>query len=126
MSTVMLVEDSSDLQRLFGRALKHANFEVASAASGGEAMELLQSLCPDVILLDVNLPDFSGLKIMDYVRQTSALAHIPIIIVTANRHLYDHWENQSADLVLIKPISPIDLVNMVRRFDSATSSVQPQ
>jgi DNA-binding response OmpR family regulator len=119
----MLIEDSTELQRLFSRALKSADFHVESAATGSDAMALLQSVSPDVILLDLNLPDFSGLKIMDYVRQTSRLAHIPIIIVTANRHLYDRWENQAADLVLIKPISPTDLINMVRRFSSSTSSM---
>src|SRR5262249_14199836 len=77
---ILLVEDDAHLQNLLGSQLKAQHYEVEIAGEGLEAISLLPDLKPDLLLLDINLPDIDGLEVCRRIRQWS---QVPIIIITA-------------------------------------------
>jgi DNA-binding response OmpR family regulator len=80
MAIVLLVEDEEHLRITLSYNLRKAGYDVASAASGPEAMALFHARSPDLVLLDVMLPGFDGFEVCRRIRQTSA---VPILMVTA-------------------------------------------
>lgn len=80
-SLILAVEDDPDIQRLIARRLREAGFEVITTETAGDGFVLFSERTPDLIMLDLNLPDGSGLGLVQQVRATS---DTPIIIVSAN------------------------------------------
>jgi CheY-like chemotaxis protein len=89
---------------------------VQVARDGAEALDVLANNCPDVLILDINMPHMSGLEVLSYIRQTPFLRALKVIIVTGNSVAIDHPDAQQADLLLIKPISVNELITMVERL----------
>jgi len=83
MKKIVLIEDDADLYALLRYNLEKEGFAMAGAQTGKGAIELCRRERPDLILLDIMLPDSDGLDICKGIRQTPELAHIPIIFLTA-------------------------------------------
>jgi DNA-binding response OmpR family regulator len=112
-ATVLLVEDERKLRDLVRSYLERAGFTVLSAASGAEALSLAASAAPDLLVLDLGLPDISGDTVAVEVRQTSAL---PILMLTARASEEDRVRGLElgADDYVTKPFSPRELVLRVQ------------
>jgi threonine synthase len=83
-SRVAIVDDHPDARRLIRRILQsQGNFELMEAANGREAIELAQKKAPDLIILDLMMPEFDGFAVLDALKASSKTAHIPVIVVTA-------------------------------------------
>ena len=78
--SVLLVEDEKNICDFISTSLVSHNYRVTEAHSGQEALPLITSQCPDLILLDLGLPDIDG---MDIIRQVRTWASIPIIVISA-------------------------------------------
>jgi CheY-like chemotaxis protein len=93
-------------------------YDVSEAGSGTEALERIRDAAPDLVILDVHLPDVSGIEICARLKDDEALRHIPVVLLTAADH---EWE-QAAGLAagaahyITKPFSPLRLVDVVRRL----------
>jgi two-component system, OmpR family, alkaline phosphatase synthesis response regulator PhoP len=116
--SILSVDDEPDVTALVRFHFSKAGFEVLTAASGREAIETIRCRHPDLVLVDLMLPDIDGLGLCEIIRQNSATAAIPIVILTA-------WATAEArqagrDLGAIdyvtKPFSPRDLVDRVARL----------
>jgi len=83
MKKIMLIEDDSDLCALLQYNLEKEGFQIAESKTGKGAIELCRSFGPDVILLDIMLPDCDGLDICKGIRNHPELAHVPVIFLTA-------------------------------------------
>jgi two-component system alkaline phosphatase synthesis response regulator PhoP len=83
MQRILVVEDDSDLRELLRFNLKKAGFSVGTAIDGVEAVKKARSLLPDLILLDLMLPELDGFAVCEILRRDSALASVPVIILTA-------------------------------------------
>jgi DNA-binding response OmpR family regulator len=83
MQRILVVEDDSDLRELLRFNLKKAGFSVGTAVDGVEAVKKARSLLPDLILLDLMLPELDGFAVCEILRRDSALASVPVIILTA-------------------------------------------
>ena len=117
MSTrILVVEDDSDIALLVERYLEKAGFIVDRAASGTEALQAIQSRPPDVMVLDLMLPQVDGLEICRRVRASDATAAIPVIMLTARGEESERIVGLElgADDYLSKPFSPNELVARVR------------
>lgn len=113
---VLIAEDAPSLRSLFAKVLKNAGFNVHIAVNGHDVMAQLEQFLPDVLVLDLGMPGVSGEEVIRYVRQQTTTRPIKIVVVTGN-HLAAQSELASqVDLLLIKPVSPRDLVNFVKRF----------
>ncbi len=89
-STVMVVEDYDDTRVMMRKVLEHRGYRVVEATNGREAVELAASECPDLILMDLDLPILDGIQATNAIRRMEALCDVPIIAVTAYPMSYTH------------------------------------
>ena len=82
-SKVLLVDDSKFLRMANERALSKAGFEVTTAADGEEALRIANDKLPDIILLDMMLPNISGPDVLKALKANPATMHIPVIVLTS-------------------------------------------
>jgi two-component system cell cycle response regulator DivK len=82
--TVLVVEDNGDTRTVIRLELERWGYRVLEAANGREALELIEGLCPDLILMDLNMPEVNGLTTAQAIRQYGEkCAGVPIIAITA-------------------------------------------
>ena len=115
-STIVYVEDEEDYQRLVSRILEGAGLPVQIAGDGKEGMRLLERQKPDLLLLDINLPDTDGFSICRNLRQSEIWRQLPILMLTVRRRP-EEWLNgfsSGADDYVSKPLNPPDLIERVR------------
>ena len=100
--TVLIIEDEKSICDFTSRALVSHGYRVSCASTGKEALSLTSSLCPDIILLDLGLPDLDGMEIIHTVRTWSGM---PIIVISARTQEEDKVRalDAGADDFLTKP-----------------------
>jgi two-component system phosphate regulon response regulator PhoB len=105
--SILVVEDERDILELVAFNLRRAGHDVTTAATGREALRLIESRTPDLIVLDVMLPELSGTEIVGRVRTNPATAHVPILLLTARSQESDQVTGlaSGADDYVTKPFS---------------------
>lgn len=113
--TILVVEDDEMVQAFLDCHLENEGYKVQAAANGAEMFLALANGRPDLILLDINLPDGDGLG---FIRQIRDQSHVPIIIATARKGREDRLEalRLGADDYLTKPFDPRELILRVRNI----------
>ena len=84
---VLMVEDDPDLAVIFSAALENSGFSVEVAKNGKLAMQRLSETTPDLVVLDMHIPHFSGAQILTHMRSTPRLAAVPVIVTTADARM---------------------------------------
>lgn len=115
---ILCVEDNPQNMRLVRKILKHAGYEVLEAQDGISGVTIAEQEVPDLILMDINLPDIDGLEATQRIKAQSQLVHIPIVALTANA-MYGDEERilaGGADGYLSKPVSKSKLVEAVGQY----------
>jgi len=118
----LIVEDDPNQADIFTIALEHANYETVTLTDGQAALDWLSTSVPHIVILDLNLPNVKGDKILSYIRQDERLTTAKVILATANDQLADSIHNES-DLVLLKPISFGQLKLFAERFHPAKNNM---
>ncbi len=115
-STVLIVEDEADIRRLISLHLERDGFRCRTAATGTEALRELQAAIPDLVVLDLMLPELDGLELCRRIRGDPRSAALPIIMLTAKADEVDRVVGLElgADDYVVKPFSPKELVARVR------------
>ncbi len=115
-ATVLLVEDERKLRELVRSYLERAGFTVLSTSSGAEAITLAASAAPDLVVLDLGLPDVSGETVARELRAIGPTGSVPILMLTAKAAEEDRIAGLElgADDYLTKPFSPRELVLRVQ------------
>ncbi|MGH7685429.1 MAG: response regulator transcription factor [Candidatus Dormibacteria bacterium] len=113
MRTVLVVDDEPEIVRLVRDYLENAGFAVLEATDGAQALQVARRQSPDLVVLDLSLPELDGLDVARALRQT---APIPIIMLTARADEVDRVAGLElgADDYVAKPFSPRELVARVR------------
>ena len=128
---ILVVDDEPDLLDLLAHHLEGAGFEVMRAGRGFEGLELAFRTPPQLILLDIMLPDLLGTEIVKRLRQNPATAEVPVIFLTARGEEMDRVVGfeLGADDYVVKPFSPRELVlriqALLRRSEGAETEVPP-
>ena len=125
MATILIVEDRPVDRKLLATVLKSANHKVLEAADGGEAFDLVSSRRPDLVVSDILMPSVDGYELVQRIRETPALAHIPVVFYTATYH-----EREARALaaqcgvaaIMTKPSTPTTILQTV---DRALATVPP-
>jgi CheY-like chemotaxis protein len=81
---ILVVEDHGDSRLLLRRLLEHQGYGVVEAADGRQAVEAARRECPDLILMDLNLPGMDGVAATRLIRELKELCHVPVVAVTAH------------------------------------------
>jgi DNA-binding response OmpR family regulator len=113
---ILIVEDDPDIAQLVGRYLDKAGYTTERAASGREALQAIAVRPPDLLVLDLMLPQLDGLEVCRLLRANETTAGIPIIMLTARAEESERIVGLElgADDYLAKPFSPNELVARVR------------
>lgn len=111
--TVLIVEDEINISNFMSTILNANKYQVIQAKNGSEAMMMVTSYCPDLILLDLGLPDIDGINIIKFVREWS---EVPIIVVSARNHERDKVTalDLGADDYITKPFATGEFLARIR------------
>lgn len=112
----MIIEDDEDLSAIFCEALNAAGFDTEIIRNGRLAIERLQNVAPDLVILDMHLPLVAGADILRYIRSEKRLAFTNVVVTTADAIMGEQVRD-SADFVLIKPISFGQLRDLTARLN---------
>lgn len=114
--TILTVEDSPNIRRLVAYNLKRAGFKVLEAGNGKEAVRLLQKSVPDLIILDIRMPEMDGFQLLELLRRFPKAAAIPVVMMTALSQPSDVDRALSLGVVdyLVKPLDPAVLIAKVK------------
>ena len=122
---ILVVDDEQRMVRFIRLNLEHDGFQVISAYNGNDALEQVRTQLPDLVLLDVMMPDLDGFEVLRRIREQSS---VPVIMLTAKGEEDDRVRGleTGADDYVTKPFSPRELVSRVRavlrRIESEGSS----
>ena len=118
MVTILYVEDNPDNRLLIRRILEAENYTVLEAANASQALNHIQSHPPDLILMDINLPEVDGYTLTTRLKARSDLRQVPIIALTANVMRGDRERTLEAgcDGYIQKPIDVDTLSGQINRF----------
>lgn len=110
---ILVVDDEERMARFIRLNLEHDGFQVIEAFKGMQAVGLLRDKMPDVVILDVMLPDIDGFEVLQLIREVST---VPVIMLTAKGEEEDRVKGLElgADDYVTKPFSPRELVSRVR------------
>lgn len=118
---VLIVEDNELNMKLFNDLLEANGYGTIQTRSGVEAVELTRTHRPDLILMDIQLPEVSGLEVIRWIKDDEALKHIPVIAITAFAMKGDEEKirQSGCEAYLSKPISVVKFLETVRLYLSA-------
>ena len=121
---ILIVEDEKSIAHFISTILNSNDYETLLARSGSEAKTMISSHCPDLVILDLGLPDMDGMKILQGVREWSAM---PVIVVSARTHERDKVEalDLGADDYITKPFGTSELLARIRTAIRHTRSGIP-
>lgn len=119
--TILIIEDDPDIIGLLRYRLEHKGFEVITAQTGNEGLRLAEERRPDLITLDINLPEVNGFTICSMLKGNEEYKHIPIIMLTARDEESDHvfFENMAPEAYITKPFEVDDLLAKINEFVGA-------
>jgi two-component system phosphate regulon response regulator PhoB len=109
---ILVVEDERDIAALIAYHLTKDGYRVRTAEGGQEALQAVAAERPDLVVLDLMLPGFSGYEVLSELRRRDELADVPVVVLTARREESDRIKGLElgADDYLTKPFSPRELV----------------
>ncbi|HET8578769.1 MAG TPA: response regulator [Methylomirabilota bacterium] len=115
MPKVLVVDDSLSVRKVVERALEAKRFDVISAASGTEAVEMIGQEAPDVIVCDVIMPDMDGYQICEFVRGHARLGATPVLLISGivNSTVLERASKVRANDVLRKPFAADELLSKI-------------
>lgn len=115
MTKILIVDDDLESVKLVGLMLERRGYEIAAARSGAQALEKAQSENPDLVILDIMMPDMEGYEVCRRLRANPATATLPVIMFTAKTTVDDKVAGfqAGADDYLTKPVHPEELASRV-------------
>lgn len=132
MPVIYYVEDDTNIRDLTVYALRQAGYEAKGFANAGDFFAACKEHVPELVLLDIMLPEVDGLEILHVLREDAAMKHVPIMMLTAKGTEYDTvcGLDAGADDYLAKPFGMMELVSRVnallRRASAPSAAVDDQ
>lgn len=119
--TILVVDDDLDIREIVSEVLADEGYSVVTARNGAEALELLKTVTPALILLDLNMPVVDGVEFRQRQRENAALADIPTVVMSAMHRMPERVAELGVEDALTKPVQLRRLLEVVgRHFPKAT------
>jgi two-component system alkaline phosphatase synthesis response regulator PhoP/two-component system response regulator VicR len=118
MAKILVVDDDEEIIRVVQIPLEAQGYDVVSAYNGLQALQHTARELPDLIVLDVAMPEMDGLTVLEHLKGNPSTAHIPVIMLSAKDQVSDisrGW-NSGADFYWTKPFNAIQLSVLVKRI----------
>ena len=115
---ILAVDDERHIVRLIQVNLERYGYEVIAAFDGKEALEKVHSERPDLIVLDVMMPDMDGFEVLQNLKKDLSTRDIPVLLMTikdSDAEVFRGWQS-GVDCFISKPFNPLELVAYVRRM----------
>ena len=116
-ATIVLIEDDEASQYFYGTILRRHGYTVRSARFGATGIRTVRDDPPDVVVLDLGLPELDGFEVLRQLKHDPATRHVPVIVVTV--HVFEHDRDRAiaagCDEFLPKPLPPSELLAAVQR-----------
>jgi DNA-binding response OmpR family regulator len=108
---ILAIEDDQEAFKLLKVALRHMPLEIVNAPTGKEAIDFLSKEVPDLMFMDIDLPDMHGWKVLEHFKGTGRLTNVPVIVLTAHKEPVHRviGSLQSIAVYLNKPFKPAEL-----------------
>jgi two-component system alkaline phosphatase synthesis response regulator PhoP len=114
--TIVVVDDDRDIRMILRANLEDEGYAVLEAGGGREALEIIKESDPDLVVLDIMMPEVDGYDVLQELRSTPEFADLPVVLLTARRQESDVWEGWSAgaDYYITKPFKMDELLKFIR------------
>ena len=115
---ILVVDDDPIMHRVLQQHLERNGYQMINACNGRQAIEMAASELPQLIVLDVRMPEMGGLEALRQLRETESTKAIPVIVVTVNADRLTLMESQisGASAFIAKPFRPSELLAEIRRL----------
>lgn len=116
--TILVVDDDAITQRVLQHYLGRAGFQVITAQNGRDALKLAKRELPQVVILDVVMPDMDGWTVLKHIQEFDVTKQISVIMLSGNADLItkEGAMESGAQALLVKPINPEQLIRVIRRL----------
>lgn len=123
---ILITEDEPNIVESLSFILQRAGYEVTAVADGEAAMQQLRTELPDAMILDLMLPKLSGFEVLKLVKTDPALAHLPVLVLSAKGQAHDRRlvEEIGAEAFITKPFANRDIVEQVGRLCQGATDPQ--
>lgn len=114
--TILAVDDENDVLLILKSSLQSEGFNVLTAASGPEALAAMETTIPDLVVLDLMMPEMTGFEVLTRMREKTELSAVPVIILTgaSDKDKIREAINAGVSYYIVKPFEFHDLVSKVR------------
>ena len=118
MTTVLIVDDSSTLREMISGLLIKAGMTVLEAEDDEKAKDMITSAPPDLVVLDIVMPNMNGYELCRWVKGNDATKDVPVVICSSKNEDFDrYWGmKQGADAYIAKPFRPAEMVETVKHL----------
>ena len=116
---IVIIEDDKDIASYLELAVQNLGHETAVSYDGQSGLSLIQQTSPDLILLDLHLPEVNGDEILRRVRADDALSSVPVIILTGESYMLKSEVEAQANFTLVKPIDVRVLSQLISQISHA-------
>ncbi|MGB3211152.1 MAG: response regulator [Desulforhopalus sp.] len=116
--TILVVEDSKTARKVVSLVLGRKGYNIIEATSGTEALLAIEGVTPDLVLLDVMLPDMTGYEVLTAIRKSSGLSDVPVVMLTGKRAPGDRLKGMlsGSNEYLTKPFNPAKLLSVLGKY----------
>jgi DNA-binding response OmpR family regulator len=116
-SKILIVDDEINLVNMLQRLLINLGYDISVAMDGRQALERANQFEPDLILLDIKMPDMDGIQVLKSLRSTPCFAKTPIVVLSAKGQLHEinAGIEAGADIYLCKPVMFDEILTTVKR-----------
>lgn len=118
LKKVMVIDDSATVRKLISQKLETSGYEVICAADGSEALEIINQIVPDLILLDTVLPEMDGYQVCQTIRGNEATKDVPVVMISGKDGFFDKMRGQMSGSTgyIAKPFGPETLMKTVESY----------
>ncbi|HEY9704984.1 MAG TPA: response regulator [Allocoleopsis sp.] len=116
MAKVLIVDDSNTLRQMIADVLQKSGFHIDVASNGLEALKKMESSRPDLVVMDIVMPEMNGYELCRKIKNDPKTGNIPVIMCSTKNEEFDRiWGmKQGADAYIAKPFHPNDLISTVK------------